>query len=105
MDLTGWIWLVLARSVVTEHLQPMRVGLASQQLGRTLVNALGMFAAQKAAMIEEELQQLQIARAHVPTQEKIAAQSAVDVLDDRTGADYLLAQSTHGLFQRVEQAT
>src|SRR5271157_5432856 len=85
MHLATWFWLIAARSA--------------------LANTLRMFAAQKAAMVEEELQQLQIARAHLPTQEKVASQPAVDVLDDRTGTHHLLAQSTHRLLHRVETAT
>src|SRR5450755_925773 len=105
MNLATWFWLIAARSAVAKHFQPVRVGLAGEQFGGTLVRALRSFAAQKAAMIEEELQQLQVARADFPTQEKVVAQSAVDVLDDRTGADHPLAQVTHGLFERVESAT
>src|SRR5271165_6671941 len=55
-------------------------------------------------MIEKELQQLQVTGADFPTQEEVASQSAVDVLDDRTGADDLRAQARHGLFQSMETA-
>ena len=51
----------------------MRMGLAREQLGGTLVHALRTFAAQEAAMVQEELQQLQITRADLPTQEKVVA--------------------------------
>src|SRR5713226_2177704 len=60
-----------------------------------------MFATQKAAMVEEELQQLQVARADFSAQEKVAAQPAVDVLDDRAGTHDLLTQ---GLLDLVETA-
>ena len=50
-----WFWLIAARSAVAEHFQPVGVRLAGQQLGGTLVNAFRVFAAQKAAMVEEEL--------------------------------------------------
>src|ERR1019366_2313350 len=105
MNWATWFWLIAARSAVAKHLQPVRVRLAGQQLGRTFVNALETFATQKAAMVEEELQQVQIARADLPAQEKVASQPAVDVFDDRTGTHHLLAQSTHGLFDRVETTT
>src|SRR5258705_9908461 len=88
-----------------EHFQPVRVGLAGQQFGGALVNALGMFAAQKAVMVEEELEEFQVSRAQLATQEKIVAQSAVEVLDDRAGADDLFAQGAYGLLQRVEAVT
>ena len=70
MDLADCVGLILANSAVTEQLQPMRMRLAREQLGGALVHALGTFAAQEAAMVQEELQQLQIARADLPTQEK-----------------------------------
>jgi hypothetical protein len=65
--LAGWIWLVLASSAIAEHFQPVRVGLASQQLRRTFIDALGMFAPQKSAVIQEELQYLQVAAADLAT--------------------------------------
>ena len=102
MDLAVGVWLILASAAVAEHFQPVRVRLAGQQFGGTLVDALGAFATQETAMVEKELQQLQVARADFPTQEKVVAQPTVDVLDDRTGADDLLAQVTHGLLQRME---
>ena len=37
-------WLILARSAVAEHLQPVRVRQAGQQFGGALVHALRMFA-------------------------------------------------------------
>lgn len=82
----------------------MRVGLARQQFGGTFAHAFGTFAAQETAMVQEELQQFQVARANVAAQEEVAAQPAVEVLDDRAGADDLLAQGAHGLLDAMEAA-
>src|ERR1022692_547549 len=105
MNLATWFGLMAVGSAVAKHLQPVRVSLAGQQLGRAFVYAFRVFTAQKAAMVQEELQQLQIARANFPTQEKITAQPAVDVFDDRTGAHHLLTHRAHGLLNDVETAT
>src|ERR1035438_10896509 len=102
MKLATWFWLIAAKSAVAEHCQPVWVRVAGQQLRGTFVNAFGMFAAQKAAMVEEKLQQLQIAGANFPAQEKVTSQSAVDILDDRAGAHHLLTQGTHRLLERVQ---
>src|SRR6516165_10609201 len=45
---------------VAEHLQPMRVRLPSQELGRGLTLALGAIAALQPAVVEVELEQGQI---------------------------------------------
>src|SRR5689334_20618240 len=44
-----------------------------------------MLAAEQTAMVEEELQHLQVVGPEVPAQEEVLAQPAVDILDDRTG--------------------
>lgn len=105
MYLATWVWLIAASSVIAKHFQPRCVRLAGQQLGRALVHTLRMFAAQKAAMVEEELQQFQVACADFSTQEKITAQPAVEVLDDRTDTHNLLTQGSHRLLEPVETAT
>ena len=53
-------------------------------------------------MVEKELQQDQVVGAELSAQEEVTAQSAVDVLDDRTGADDVLGQLTHGCLELVE---
>jgi hypothetical protein len=47
----------------------MRV--AGQQLARALILALGMAAAQEAAVVEEEAQQLQVGATEVPAQGEV----------------------------------
>src|SRR5713101_2213847 len=103
-----WIaaWLA-CRSVsgetrVAEQFQPVGMTLPAQQFGRAFVDAFGMLAALEAAMVEEELQQGQVVRTQLSAQEEVAAQSAVDVLDDRTGADDMVRYVTHGFAQVVE---
>src|SRR5260370_34705282 len=76
--------------------------LPAQQFGRAFVDTLGMLAALEAAMVEKELQQGQVVRAEVSAQEEVTAQSAIDVLDDRTGAYDLVRHATHGFAQVVE---
>ena len=53
-------------------------------------------------MVEKELQQDQVIGAQLSAQEKVVAQSAVDILDDRTGADDALGQVVHGFIEVVK---
>jgi len=53
-------------------------------------------------MIEEELEQDQVIAADFSAQEKVAPQSAVDVLDDRTGTDGLVGEFVRGLLKVVK---
>src|SRR5260370_26977549 len=76
--------------------------LPAQQFGRAFVDAFGMVAALEAAMVEKELQQGQVVWAQVSAQEEVAAQSPIDVLDDRTGAYDMVRHVTHGFAQVVE---
>ena len=59
-----------------------------------------MLAALIAAVVEEELQQRQVVVAQVPAQEEVAAQAAVEVLDEGTGPDGAVAQFVECLAQR-----
>ena len=47
--------------------QPVRMRLAGQQLARALAPALGVAAAQEAAVVEEEAQQVEVGTTEVPT--------------------------------------
>src|SRR6202043_853904 len=78
---------VSRESRVSEQLQPMCMALGVQQFGRAFVDAFGVFTTQIAAMVEEELQQRQVIVAEVTAQKEVAAQAAVEVLDQRTGPD------------------
>src|SRR5712692_926073 len=53
-------------------------------------------------MVEKELQQHQVVGAELSAQEEVVTQSAVEVLDDRTGADDVLGQVAHGFLEGVE---
>ena len=77
---------------VTEHFEPMGMGFSMKQLGGTLADAFRVLAPQKPAMIEEELQQRQILRSQMASQEEIVAEPAVEVLDHGTGADRAAGQ-------------
>ena len=50
----------MSEATSRQQLQPMEVALAVQQFSRAVVDAFGVFAAQVAAMVEEELQQRQV---------------------------------------------
>ena len=68
-----WRRLIGLGQMKAEHVQPVRVRLARQQLGWAFVNAFGPFAAQEAAMVEEELQQVQVVRPQMSAKEEVAA--------------------------------
>src|SRR5437867_527808 len=74
--------LISGEPRVAEQLQPVRVGLARQQFGGTFPLPLGMLPAQEPPMVQEELHQRQGITAHVPPEEEITPQPAVEVLDD-----------------------
>ncbi len=59
---------------------------SGEDLGRTLVDALGVLTARETPVIEEEAQQIEIARPQLLAQEEVVAQSAVEILDDGTGS-------------------
>ncbi|HUT12768.1 MAG TPA: hypothetical protein VMY42_19890 [Thermoguttaceae bacterium] len=65
------------------------MGAAVEQFRRTLADSLGPFAPQEAAVVGEELEQGQVIRSQVAAEEEVVAQPAVEVLDQRTGADRL----------------
>ena len=74
-----------AEALKAEHLQPVRMVLTGEQLCRCFAAAFRLGAAQIRVMVEEKAQQLQIGRADVTAQEEVAAQAAVEVLDQGTG--------------------
>lgn len=91
---------------VAEHFQPVRVSLAREQLGRALLDPLGMLTAQKASLIEKELQQGQVVRPQLAAEEKVVAEAAVEVLHHRTGTHRLTCDLrdgfTHGIQASAE---
>src|SRR6266404_3036833 len=86
----------------TEQFQPVGMRLAGQQFRWAAVDALGVLAAEEAAVVEEELQQVQIIRSQVTPQEEIVPQAAVEVLDHGTGSDRAARHCRHRLAQVVE---
>ena len=76
-----------AIALEAEHFQPMRMGLASQQLCGTLPLALRAFAAEESPVIQEEAEEKQIVRADMSTQEEVRSQTTVDVFNDRAGTN------------------
>jgi len=76
---------VAMESCVAEELQPVRLRLPRQEFGGTLAHSLGPVAAGETPVVQEEPQQIQVRVADLATQEKVVAQSAVEILDDRTG--------------------
>src|SRR4051812_47068961 len=60
-----------AEGLVAEHLQPVVMLLAAQQLRRALAHPLCVLAPLQTPVIEEEPQQFQIVRSQLPPQEKV----------------------------------
>src|SRR5471030_1245602 len=85
-----------------EQREPMRVALSGHQLGRTLANTLGAPAAQEAAMIQEEPQQIQIRIAQLAAQREVVAESGIDIFDQRALARYLCHGLRHGIEDGME---
>ena len=75
-----WRW-VLVESFESEQFQPMWVGVAIEQFGRTLADSLRSIAACILVVVEEETQQIQIVVADVPPQEEVIPQAAIEILD------------------------
>ncbi|MGB2862857.1 MAG: hypothetical protein WBC05_05985, partial [Sedimentisphaerales bacterium] len=62
---------VLAEYLESEQLQPMSVGVTTDQFGRTFADSLRSITACISVVVEEETQQIQIVIADVPPQEKV----------------------------------
>lgn len=75
---------VAGKELEPEHIEPVRVTLAGQQLRRTLANALWTDAPDESAVIDKETKQLQVVVTDMTAQEEIIAQTAVEILDNRT---------------------
>ena len=69
--------------------------LTRQQLGRTLADSTGVFTAQVPAVVQEELKQRQVVLAQLPPQEEVAAQPAVEVLDQTAGPHHPIGELLH----------
>jgi hypothetical protein len=83
----------------------VRLTRTRQQFRRTVVHTLRMLATQKTTVIEKELQQLQIVRTQMTTQEKVVPQTAVEILHHRTRTHRLRCHPCHRLTQLKEANT
>ena len=59
---------------------------ASQNFARCFTDPVATVAPHERSVIQVELQQIEIAMANCPAQEKIATEAAVDAFDQRAGA-------------------
>lgn len=72
-------------SLEAENLQPVGMRFSGQQFSRTFPNTPRLVAATEPVMVQEESQKVQVFVTDVPTQEKVVSQTAVEVLNNRTG--------------------
>src|SRR4051794_26960550 len=81
--------------------EPVRMPLAGHQLPRALALALNVPATHKAAVVQEEPQQVQVRAAEVTAQGEVGAQPRVEVLYERAAARRVGHGPAHGLEQAV----
>ena len=82
----------------------MRVGYASEHLGRGSPNTLGAFAPQKTPMVKEELKQSEVVSPEVAAEKEIAPQATVEILDQGTGSNRPRPQLANGFTNFKEPA-
>ena len=80
----------------------MRMALSGHQFFRAFADSFGTLAAKEGAVIEEELQQVEIRRAQLTAEEEIAAQPRVEVFDEGTGAWNVCHRIDHGVGDTLE---
>ena len=80
----------------------MRMALSGHQFFWAFADAFGTVAAKEGAVIEEELQQVEIRCAQLTAEEKIVAQPRVEVFDERTGAWNVFHRLGHGVGDTLE---
>src|SRR5215213_375667 len=100
-SLSGSSALGLKRSQAQQG-EPVRMALAGHQLARALALALLMPAAQEAAVVQEEAQQVQVRAAEMAAQDEVGAQARVEVLHERAAARRVGHDPAHGVEQGVE---
>jgi hypothetical protein len=91
-----------AEALKAEHLQPVRMVLAGEQLCRRFAAAFRLSAAQIRTMVEEKAQQRKAGRADITAQEKVVAQAAVEVFHQGTGPVEVVGQYLQLLVQGEE---
>src|SRR5512135_3444116 len=80
---------------VPQKFQPVSVRLTRQQLRGALADPTGVFTAEVPAVVQEELQQRQVVLPQLPPQEEVAAQPAVEVLDQTAGPHHPIGELLH----------
>ena len=80
---------------VPQKFQPVSVRLTRQQLRGALADPTGVFTAQVPAVIQEELKQRQVVLPQLPPQEEVAAQPAIEVLDQTAGPHNPIGELLH----------
>ena len=75
---------------------------SGHQLGRTFTDSLRYPAAQKTAVVQEKLKQVQVRAAELAPQREVVAQSRVQVLDHGAASGRLCHGQRHGVEDGVE---
>ena len=88
-------------SPIAKQFQPVRMALACQQFGGTLADAFRSVAVKEPPVVQEEPQQVQVPMVNLAAHEKAASQSAVEILDDGTGARGLGHRLQNRLVDRI----
>ena len=84
--------------------QPVRMTLAGHQIPWALALAFGASAAQEAAVVQKEAQQVQVRATEVATQGEVGAQPRVQVLGQRSAARRIGHGPAHGREEGMELA-
>ncbi len=80
----------------------MRVRLTGQQLRGGFAHSLGVLAARKRRVVEEEAQQVQILGSNLAAQKEVVAQAAIEILDQGAGSVEAGAEFTESLLDGIE---
>ena len=80
----------------------MRMALSGHQFFWAFADTFWTVTAKEGAVIEEELQQVEIRCAQLTAEEKIVAQPRVEVFDERTGAWNVFHRLGHGVGDMLE---
>jgi hypothetical protein len=96
-----WVSSVAVESPIAEQLEPVWMCLTAEQFGWTLAHPLGPVTTGETPMVQVEPQQIQVSTADLTAQEEVAAQTAVEILDERTGPRGLGHCHQDGLMDRI----
>jgi hypothetical protein len=81
----------------THEFEPVRMFVPVHQFLWIFANAFRSAAAKEGAVIEKELQQVEVRRAQLATQEEIIVQPRVEIFDKGTGAWNVFHRIEHGV--------